>query len=149
MGVKRTKEDNIFSKVIREANNYTCERCGKNVREDKQNCHASHFVGRSDFRLRWDTDNVSCHCGSCHHELGTNPAMHTEWFDTESRLAKGLEFTKASDIVNEKVIEHKKSMRKIKWDRPELHKHYLAELKRIEKLRSEGVTGYIELINYW
>jgi len=45
--------------------------------------------------------------------------------------------------------EKRDSMVKVsKLEEKEIAKHYRSELKRIEKLRSEGATGYIEFVSW-
>ena len=40
---------------------------------------ASHHVGRRKRSVRWDADNISCKCHSCHRQMDLNPLEHAEW----------------------------------------------------------------------
>lgn len=40
----------------------------------------SHFIGRSNRAVRYDTDNLVGICAGCHLYLTSHPLEHTEWF---------------------------------------------------------------------
>ena len=40
----------------------------------------SHYIGHSNFKVRWHPDNAAGVCGACHLRLAANPQEHTEWF---------------------------------------------------------------------
>ena len=60
------KLDSVFSKFIRERDNYICVTCGKPGND------AGHFEKRSHRATRWDIRNVNCQCRSCNSYLGGN-----------------------------------------------------------------------------
>jgi hypothetical protein len=50
MKTRRDKLDALYSQLIREANNYTCQACGKyHVEGERQGLHASHFPSCESF----------------------------------------------------------------------------------------------------
>lgn len=138
MAVKCDKFDIIFSKVIRERNDWNCENCGRNFRNDPLGLHCSHYVGRSNRATRWDCDNASAHCAGCHLSFSNHPGEHSRWFIRA--YGDGLE-----QIVTEKASK----IRKWKpWEKDEMYKHYKAEYKRLIDLRADGVVGWITVTNF-
>ena len=56
----------IFSKWIRQRDNYTCYTCGKNMLDNPSSCHAGHYVPQNKGnRLRFDERNVHAQCLTC------------------------------------------------------------------------------------
>lgn len=134
-GIKRDKYDAVFSDLVRERADWTCEVCGKYFPEGtRAGIHNSHLFGRGMKGTRWNADNCSAMCFSCHKRLGENPVAHTAW--AVSRLGQGL-----VDILHEKAS---KPYKVPKHEKEEMHKHYKAELKRLQSLRKQGVTGRLE-----
>ncbi len=78
--LKRSKADILFSNYIRARANWTCERCHTQYSPPTSGLHCSHFFGRSNKAVRWDTDNASALCWGCHQRLGSQPVEHTEFF---------------------------------------------------------------------
>lgn len=75
---KRDKRDVLFSIMIRERDNHTCQFCGKtNQTNQIQN---SHFWKRGDKATRFDPENCDALCASCHdkHE-GCKQGFYREW----------------------------------------------------------------------
>ena len=143
MSIKRDKYDAIVSDLIRHANDFTCERCGVIDEEGRatgksRQTHCSHFYGRSIAATRYDLHNLSCLCGACHKHLGDRPSEHAIWFKAN-----------VGDYIFEEVEHrHWQTRRWKKWEKDEMLKHYKLELERVKKLRSEGVTGFIRVVNY-
>ena len=75
--IKRDPADIWFSKYIRLKARWTCEACGKFLGEGGG--EASHFHGRRKESVRFDEENVSCHCTNCHRVFGENPEDHRAW----------------------------------------------------------------------
>lgn len=98
MRTKRDKRDAIFSNLIRESAEWTCERCGKYHPEgQRQSLHCSHIYSRRNRMTRWLSLNAVAHCFACHQFLGENPLIFAEWaedhlgsdgYKTLSRLAR-------------------------------------------------------------
>src|SRR3954453_9512536 len=58
--------DAKFSKLIRQRDGWTCQRCGERFPEGARNLHCSHFFGRSNKATRLDLDNCDALCSFCH-----------------------------------------------------------------------------------
>ena len=137
--MKRDRRDIVFSKLIRERANWTCERCGKYYPEGlRQGLDCSHFYGRRHRSTRWHPDNAFAHCRGCHQYLGSNPAIFAEF----TRAALG---DTRYDWLRERHNEIKKYT---KAELEEIYQHLKSELERIEKLRFDGEQGYLEIVAY-
>lgn len=75
MKIKLNPLDILFSKYVRLKAGGVCEYCGRTT-----TLQCSHYHGRRKRILRWDEENVSAVCFSCHMYLGENPYQHTEFF---------------------------------------------------------------------
>jgi len=66
--IKLRKTDRLFTRLIRERDNYTCRRCGRVYPEDNcQNLGVSHFWGRGRENTRFDSENCDALCTlPCH-----------------------------------------------------------------------------------
>lgn len=137
--MKRDKLDAVFSKLIRERVDWTCEKCGKYYPEGhRQGIHCSHFFGRRSRGTRWHPDNCFAHCYSCHSYLGGHPYEFSHW--AEHKLGEGL-----VQILRERAH----SVRKYgKLDLEDMFVHYKGELARLEHLRQSGVAGRIEVKSF-
>lgn len=134
MALKRDKYDAIFSDLIRERADYTCERCGSQEPGRKSRAiHCAHIHGRRGRSTRWDIDNAVCLCAKCHFWFTDHPTEFTLWL--EEYLGHAY-----LDILREKALNLKKWS---KSDLEEMYEHYKKELRRIECLRNDGVCGYI------
>lgn len=78
MKIKLDKLDILFSRYIRLRADGVCEYCGRYVGYAR--LQVSHFHGRRKASVRYDEENCSCVCFSCHMYLGENPFAHTEFF---------------------------------------------------------------------
>ena len=85
-------------------------------------------------------DNAEALCYGCHQYLGANPNLHSE--HKLEIMGEGC-----IDILREKANDTSLG-RSAKREVKDIAKHYRQEFKRIYDLRSEGVTGKIE-INSW
>ena len=133
--MKLKASDIWFSRAIRIRSDWACEACGKQYLQNAQGLHCSHHFSRRHRATRWATDNASAHCFSCHQRLGGNPVEFARWI--RAKLGDG-----ALEILEEK----KNSIVKIsKAEEKEIAAHYRKEFNRIQKLRDEGVTGWIEV----
>ena len=79
MAVKIKQADRWFSRCIRQAANWTCERCGTSYEEGSQGLHCSHIFSRKHRTIRWCKDNAQALCFSCHSWYGGNPADSGAW----------------------------------------------------------------------
>ena len=139
MALKRDPLDAVFSDLVRERSNWTCDVCGKYFPERKgSGIHASHYWGRRNRSVRWFGLNVFCHCFGCHQKLGGNPHEFKSWVFKEL----GEENYDALTLRANSVKKYTKG------DRAEMKKHYEGELKRIRQMRLDGHRGYINFIDY-
>ena len=137
--MKRDATDAAFSDCIRERVNWTCERCGKYYPEgQRRGLDCSHFYGRRHHSTRWHPDNAFAHCRGCHQYLGSNPAIFAKW------VLDQLGDTRYDWLMQ----RHNQIAKYSKKEKKEIAQHYKQELKRIQELRKNGETGYIELISY-
>jgi len=96
--------------------------------------HCSHFKSRRYVKTRHSLLNVAPLCASCHKEMGDHPDKHTEWFTNWIGQEK---YDRLIALHNSIAKPHKG------WDM-EKRKHWGEQEKRIDNLRLQGVTGYIE-----
>lgn len=72
--MKRTAADIRFSKMIRERDGYTCQRCGAVHVPNSQGLHSAHCFGRGRLATRHDPDNACALCYGCHRFIDQNKA---------------------------------------------------------------------------
>ena len=136
--------DLIFSKCIRERNNWICEydNCDKCGNESFENypggLHNSHFRGRRGRGTRWLPDNCFSLCMKRHERMGDCPEEHAAWVRSE------LGDTRYDALI----LRANGHMKYTPHERWEMNKHYLSELSRMRRLRMDGEMGYIELIGW-
>lgn len=137
--MKRDKYDSIFSNVIREAANWTCELCGIQKEPTNMGGHSgmecSHDISRRFVITRYDPRNAICSCSQCHYKTTNNPHEHHRAFVS----AKGAEEVK----LNEERAHS--GLRLKKWEKDDIYSHYKEELKRIKKERMNGNLAKLEI----
>lgn len=140
MKIKRTAEDDLFSKLVRERANHTCEHCGKycGPKHEYGRLDCSHFFSRRHNATRWEPLNAAAHCFTCHQRLGESPPVFTDWIKRH--------LGHLYDILEEK---HNQIVKVTKKDRLELRKHLKQEYERMLEARAEGETGRIEFAGYF
>lgn len=74
--IKVTPLDLMFSKIVKERADFTCEYCGTKTKR----LNNSHFIGRRYRNTRWLLDNCSCLCFSCHNFMHDFPSVHRDFF---------------------------------------------------------------------
>lgn len=141
MKIKLNQADINFSKVIRERNSWTCEKCSKHYPEgNTRGLECAHIYSRRHYSIRFDPDNAFSLCTGCHMYFTGEPLEFAEW--TKKQIGQGI-----IDIISEKKRDtllakiNKKSIK-------EIAKHYKAEFERMRELRKEGQTGRIEIVAY-
>ena len=134
MAVKIKPSDSAFSKCVRTASDWTCERCNAQHESGSMGLHCSHIYSRRHRTIRWSTDNVQALCFSCHQWFGGSPADSGAWI-TELLGAGHIELLREKRDSKVKVS---------KLEEKDIAKHYREQLKIIEAKRSEGVTGKID-----
>jgi len=143
MGAVKIKAvDRHFSNCVRERASWCCERCGKYYPEGpkRMGLHCSHFHGRGKWGTRIDPENCESLCYGCHIHMGSNPYIHMR--RREAELGEVV-----FDLLRERSNDTRLG-RMIKKQEREASKHYLAEYRRMQALRAEGVTGRIEFENF-
>ena len=115
------KLDELCMEIIRERDNWTCQKCGKKV--EKSNAHTSHVIPKSRGNaLRWDLMNLKLLCYHDHinwwHKSPTESGewfkwiFPARWFYLESRRHLMVKFT-ISDL-KELVEERKRELKELK-----------------------------------
>jgi len=138
--ITRGPTDAIFSKVIREANDWYCAKCDKRYLGDhKRFLHCSHFYSRRNRVIRWHPMNVAAHCVGCHKKLSENPIEFTAWI----RRYIGEDNLYSLIHLRNMVYKITKAEEKL------ILAHYQTEYKRLLKMRDEGVTGPIVVNSYF
>ncbi len=72
-GIKRTAEDARTSKLVRERDDWTCMRCGKQYPPNSRGLHAAHHFTRRTKVTRYDPDNLLSLCYGCHQFVDSHP----------------------------------------------------------------------------
>jgi hypothetical protein len=129
MKVRITKEDAVFSKLIRLRDGYTCQKCGKYF-DQGHGLQCSHFYSRRHQATRYDPDNACAHCFTCHQRLGENPVEFGNWIRTFLGDARYAELN----------ARHHTIVKRTKRERAALYEHLKSELRRFEKAVSYGIT---------
>ena len=138
MGIKRDKRDIVFSNLIRERADWTCEVCGKVFPPGRRgSLHCSHHYSRRHTRTRWMPDNASAMCVGCHRIMGETPIEFSAWI--ENHLGKGR-FEMLRERKNDTRIKYSRA------DKEDLYQHLKSELETMKRKRAEGQTGRIEFL---
>lgn len=137
--MKRDKYDTLWSDLVREAADWTCERCGREFPERKsQAFHCSHYIGRRYQATRFAPDNCFGLCYPCHNYLGERPHDHKAWAMDQLGVHR-----------YEKLIAlGRTTVRRRKAEKESMHKHHREELARILKDRKRGVVGAVAIMPY-
>ena len=137
--VKIDKIDQIFSKLVRERVEWTCECCGTYYPEDKRMAlHCSHYYSRRHQATRYDPDNAFAHCFGCHQRLGGDPGEFYRWY--VAKMGEGME---------ERIKEKSHSIKKrTKVEKEDLYKHLKEQYKIMLEKRANGEIGRIEFEGY-
>lgn len=139
MGIKRTPLDAVFSNLVRERADWTCECCGKEFPDRKgSGLHASHYFGRRGASTRHHGSNVFAHCFGCHQKLGSNPHDFKRW------VWRHLGEPNYDDLV----IRHNTIVKRTKDERKEMLAHFKAQLGYIKRRRRNGEQGYIDFVEW-
>lgn len=138
MALKRDKFDDVFSRLVRERTGWQCDYCGKifdsTDPSERQRLHCSHFKSRRHKATRYHPYNAFAHCIGCHRKLEEDPYE----FTSHAQLTYG-------EMTIDRVAHLACVPVRLKpWQMDELYLHMKSELKRIEELRGQGVTGRIE-----
>ena len=135
MRTRRNKLDALFSKLIRERDDWTCRISGVSIRHSPVSLHCAHIMGRRHVGLRWHPANAVSLTAGEHLFYTEHPFEWTDWCVNEFGEDRVTELRR---VANQPV-------KRPKTIREEIYQHYKGELKRIEGLRAEGVIGRIEI----
>ena len=135
MNIKRTAPDIIFSNLVRERAEWSCERCHTYFPEGhRAGLEASHFYTRSRKSVRWSPLNCAAHCTGCHSSLGGNPMEFADWI----REYLGPEKS-AALIAQNRIL-----MRLKRHDKREILANLKASWEHMQSCRCAGETGRLE-----
>ena len=137
--LKRDALDAVFSNLIRERDDWTCQRCQRPYPERKgQGIHCSHIVTRAKHVTRWFPDNAIALCNGCHRHVASDRHEHES-------LARRL----LGDMRYEFLMQRKQEIRRYRAsDRKEMKSHYTGELERLRELRRNGAVGPLEVVSW-
>ena len=131
--MKISAADKAFSECVRNAHDFTCERCSKVGRME-----TSHVYSRRHRTIRWDKQNANCLCNGCHRKWHESPLEAFIWF-------VGMFGQNRVDLLVEKREQRYKVP---KTEEKLIAKHYREELALINEKRNSGVQGYIDFVSY-
>ena len=124
--MKLKPSDIAFSKCVRHAANWTCEKCGRVFPEGQSHGKAggldcSHHHGRSKKSVRWAKENAAALCVKCHRDWHSFPTEGSKWL--EGYIGIG-----AVDLLREKANQ---TVKVSKAEEKEIAKHYRDEYRRM------------------
>ena len=138
MKTKIKASDTWFSKCVREASDWTCERCGSVHERGSMGLHNSHIFSRRHRTIRWCKDNTQALCFTCHQWYGGNPADSGMWLT--DLIGDGM-----LDIVREK---RDSKMKVMKVEEKLIAKWYRCEHDKLMDRRMNGETGKLDFESY-
>ena len=97
--MKRDATDAAFSDAVREAADWTCQRCGREFPDRKgREAQCSHFYSRKYSSTRWYPDNALLACASCH-AIFEPIGLAFENFDATGRWRESDEGAKIDSVA--------------------------------------------------
>lgn len=132
--MKLDARDTLFSRLVRERADWTCERCGNRYERGAQGLHCSHIFSRRARSTRWSPDNAVAKCYPCHMWYGGNPILGGEW---------ASEYLGAAKVARLRRRFHT-PMKLSKHDLADILANLKASWKAMQMQRDAGVTGRIE-----
>lgn len=136
--IKICAADMWFSKCVREAADWQCQRCSKQYSENTRGLECAHYMTRGKWATRHDPLNVAALCTGCHFYIDSHPYEKIAWF--EQYLGQ-----KICEIIREKSEDTKHGLKKLK---KEISSHYRKEYQELLKKRSLGATGKLEFVPF-
>ena len=136
--IKIKPSDRDFSRCVREAHDWKCERCGSQHERGSVGLHNSHIFSRRYRTIRWCKANTQSLCFPCHQWYGGNPVDSGAW--VLELFGEGW-----LNILREKRDSRIKVP---KSEEKEIAKHYRLETIKIEQKRIGGKTGYIDFVSW-
>tara|TARA_R110000803_G_scaffold60838_3_gene120366 strand:+ start:10124 stop:10561 length:438 start_codon:yes stop_codon:yes gene_type:complete len=144
--MKLTTADKWFSKLIREAAHWTCQKCGIISEEGRATggdraMQCSHFISRQYKSVRLDSNNALCLCASCHAHVEKDPSLHCDLYDSIN--GAGLR-----EIISQKKWEVMKPVGGWKAYEKEAAKFYKKQHEEARERRKNGFMGSLDIINF-
>lgn len=137
--LKRDATDDAFSEAVREAADWTCQRCHRPFPDRKgRDVHCSHFISRKFKSVRWFPDNALCLCATCHGIVTDDPHEHS----TLMLRVLGDERLGWLKQRKQQIVRYRAD------DEKAMRAHYRAESLRIRDQRARGVVGCVQLVAY-
>lgn len=135
MAIKRSKEDAVFSLLVRERAGNVCEHTGQTGEVVGLEC--AHIWGRRNRSVRWHPLNAVSLCHYSHRYFTENPAAFIAWI--KSRIGE-----QAYDELERLARQPRKfSPREMEG----LYQHMLHEYARLRSARENGREGRLEF--FW
>ena len=118
--IKRTTTDIIFSKYVRERDNWTCQKCDKKFTEgvDSRKLHCCHiWFGRANITTRWEPLNCISLCIGCHIKNDQSPAEAWElltkhrsqseimWLQQQRDAKTTIKIPKEEELKHRKIVK--------------------------------------------
>lgn len=132
--LKVTETDRLFSLLVRQRDNYTCQRCLKRVEPPTPYIQCAHFYGRKGLSTRYDFDNCLALCGTigfpggCHGYFSQNPNEFRDF------MVKRLGQARFDSLV---IRAHTPT----KIDEKLLRKAFKIELNRLKNAEKSKILG--------
>jgi hypothetical protein len=141
--IKNRTIDTTFSKLIRERDDYICQvascpHCGNHsLRNGGAEC--SHYRGRRYLAGRWHPDNCITLCHFAHRDIDQGPqALHVK-----------LMIEVLGETRHDALVERlQKTFRYPQHERIDMHNHYKAQLRYLERRRNEGEEGVLPVVSW-
>ena len=138
--IKAVTITGIWSKLVRELDDYTCQVCHKSFRHDPGFLDASHHIPRAHGATKWELDNGSSKCRKCHGEMDRQPLEHIEWIKNrlgeeryEALRMKGTQPMKMTDKDRRELAASlRKQLKEAQERNRDLHSRKLARGKVAE-----------------
>ena len=122
MNIKRKKLDIVFSNLVRERANYTCQNCCVNKRHEPATLDCAHIMPRRSVGLRWHPKNAVALCRSCHMFFTEHPFDWRDWCIDQF----GDDFVAELRFVSNQTVKWSKKLRE------DIYQHYKNELSLME-----------------
>lgn len=99
MRIRISKEDRVFSLIIRYRDDWTCQVCKRQFEVGSGKLSCSHFFGRRNKGTRWDEMNACAKCFTCHQYMGENPVHFSDWIKARLGEQKYLDLMRRAHSV--------------------------------------------------
>lgn len=131
MKIRIDKKDQLFSKIIRLRDRFNCRRCGRYF-PFGHGLQAAHIFSRRHQSTRYDPDNASALCFSCHQYFGEHPTIFTAWIKKE-----------LGDVCYEALeARHAKVVKRTKSEAEELYQHLKEQYRALQDDPNHRLVGY-------